>query len=450
MAAPMKHHQREKICHTRPKYREGRKERAVKVYTVSKESKYLLIQGIPAIKLEDEFIKMCSRFGEVEKYKMVQDFPAEEFTDVYWVKYTQFQSARYAKRKLDDRSFFGGVLHVSYAPEYETVQETREKLQERIRYVAKKLRQLAEIHASQLQELQQESSDAAQLTGSSGDGRDPLSAASADHHNAQSLQADLQISQDAQSMQSTCIGSTPYLQSAGDTGLFNPDCHSQGSADIADNSAYSHFPALPLPPQELPPWKIPNRSRGRQTFDHARVPSANATLPANYNPFIPQPKSEQFIGPQLPPRMQTNSQISSNQRKGSEQSVIAGGQGPNQETNKDMGVSRQSTDTTHRNPNTSSTQRKVAPKPRFVPRQMQAISKRKHNEVEDDSDKAPAASCDVGNPNMGDVSLDKSVIAIRDRMKHVTNAGSQIGQAPQRASSSSTSSSRSSVKRKKI
>ena len=48
---------------------------------------------------------------------------------------------RFAKKRLDDWSFYGGVLHVCYAPEYETVQETREKLQERRRTMAAKIRQ---------------------------------------------------------------------------------------------------------------------------------------------------------------------------------------------------------------------------------------------------------------------------------------------------------------------
>ena len=48
---------------------------------------------------------------------------------------------RIAKRKLDDWSFFGGVLHVCYAPEYETVQETREKLQDRRKAIAAKVQQ---------------------------------------------------------------------------------------------------------------------------------------------------------------------------------------------------------------------------------------------------------------------------------------------------------------------
>ena len=38
------------------------------------------------------------------------------------------------------RSFYGGILHVCYAPEYETVDDTREKLHERRRVVARKCR----------------------------------------------------------------------------------------------------------------------------------------------------------------------------------------------------------------------------------------------------------------------------------------------------------------------
>lgn len=38
---------------------------------------------------------------------------------------------------MDERSFFGSLLHVCYAPEFETVQETREKLQDRRKYIAK-------------------------------------------------------------------------------------------------------------------------------------------------------------------------------------------------------------------------------------------------------------------------------------------------------------------------
>ena len=53
-----------------------------------------------------------------------------------------FYFCRVAKRKLDDNSFLGGILHVCYAPEYETVQDTREKLQQRRIDVARRVRRL--------------------------------------------------------------------------------------------------------------------------------------------------------------------------------------------------------------------------------------------------------------------------------------------------------------------
>lgn len=36
---------------------------------------------------------------------------------------------------MDEKSFYGGVLHVCYVPEYESVEDTRQKLQDRRGYV---------------------------------------------------------------------------------------------------------------------------------------------------------------------------------------------------------------------------------------------------------------------------------------------------------------------------
>ncbi|KAM7384164.1 hypothetical protein PAMA_011488 [Pampus argenteus] len=44
---------------------------------------------------------------------------------------------RAAKRHMDEKSFYGGVLHVCYVPEYETVEDTRLKLQDRRRYIVR-------------------------------------------------------------------------------------------------------------------------------------------------------------------------------------------------------------------------------------------------------------------------------------------------------------------------
>lgn len=131
------HHLQRAPCASRAKYREGRRPRAVKVYTVNLESRYLLIQGVPALGVMKELIEQFALYGTIEEYNPLDDYPAEEFTEVYLIKFQRMQSARIAKRKLDERSFFGSLLHVCYAPEFETVQETREKLQDRRKYIAK-------------------------------------------------------------------------------------------------------------------------------------------------------------------------------------------------------------------------------------------------------------------------------------------------------------------------
>ncbi|XP_066484879.1 RNA-binding protein 48 [Tiliqua scincoides] len=131
------HHLQRAVCASRAKYREGRRPRAVKVYTVNLESRYLLIQGVPALGVMKELIEQFALYGTIEEYNPLDDYPAEEFTEVYLIKFQKMQSARVAKKKLDERNFFGSLLHVCYAPEFETVQETREKLQDRRKYIAK-------------------------------------------------------------------------------------------------------------------------------------------------------------------------------------------------------------------------------------------------------------------------------------------------------------------------
>lgn len=74
------------------------------------------------------------------RHRLLDEYPAEEYTDVYFIKYHDINDARVAKRKLDNRSFFGKQLHISYAPEFETVQDTREKIQQRRRVIAQKTR----------------------------------------------------------------------------------------------------------------------------------------------------------------------------------------------------------------------------------------------------------------------------------------------------------------------
>ncbi|NXP48076.1 RBM48 protein, partial [Heliornis fulica] len=136
-----RHHVQLGVCESRAKYREGRRPRAVKVYTINLESRYLLIQGVPALGVMKELVEQFALYGAIEEYHALDEYPAEQFTEVYLIKFQKLQCARVAKKKMDERSFFGSLLHVCYAPEFETVQETREKLQDRRRYIAKATKQ---------------------------------------------------------------------------------------------------------------------------------------------------------------------------------------------------------------------------------------------------------------------------------------------------------------------
>ncbi|XP_026155764.1 RNA-binding protein 48 isoform X2 [Mastacembelus armatus] len=144
-----KHHEQQKICVSRPKYREGRKAKAVKVYTINLESRYLMVQGVPAIGVMAELIQLCALYGAVEEYRPLDEYPAEEFTEVYLIKFQKLTSARAAKRHMDEKSFYGGVLHVCYVPEYETVEDTRHKLQDRRRYVIRTVQNKARENKQQ-------------------------------------------------------------------------------------------------------------------------------------------------------------------------------------------------------------------------------------------------------------------------------------------------------------
>ncbi|XP_074938938.1 RNA-binding protein 48 isoform X1 [Phalacrocorax aristotelis] len=144
-----KHHAQLGVCESRAKYREGRRPRAVKVYTVNLESRYLLIQGVPALGVMKELVEQFALYGAIEEYHALDEYPAEQFTEVYLIKFQKLQCARLAKKKMDERSFFGSLLHVCYAPEFETVQETREKLQDRRKYIAKATNQRGSHRVSQ-------------------------------------------------------------------------------------------------------------------------------------------------------------------------------------------------------------------------------------------------------------------------------------------------------------
>ncbi|RIA84354.1 hypothetical protein C1645_418120 [Glomus cerebriforme] len=115
----------------RPTYRAGRKPTATRVYTVNQESRYLVVENVPALGLTKELLELFALYGVVEEYRYLDDYPCEEFTDVYWIKFQSLPQARAAKRKVDDQIFFSSHLRVRYGPEYETIEDTRQKLQDR-------------------------------------------------------------------------------------------------------------------------------------------------------------------------------------------------------------------------------------------------------------------------------------------------------------------------------
>jgi len=133
-----KHHKKLDVCYKRPGYRESRWEKAVRVYTINQESKYVIVVGVPAVGATKELLQQFALYGDIEEYRHLDEYPVEEFTEAYWIKYKRIQSARHGKKKMDNRSFFGGLLHVFYAPEYESVDDTRCKLMERKRSVLRK------------------------------------------------------------------------------------------------------------------------------------------------------------------------------------------------------------------------------------------------------------------------------------------------------------------------
>ncbi|XP_037303046.1 RNA-binding protein 48 [Manduca sexta] len=131
----MPHHVQQPLCTTRLAYRQGRIFTAVKVYTINDESTHLLIFGVPSLNLRQETKSLCSKFGRVLQLHLTPKYPTEPFTETYHVLFEKIQCARIAKKMLDGKNFYGGVLHVCYAPELETIEEVRTKLMQRKRDV---------------------------------------------------------------------------------------------------------------------------------------------------------------------------------------------------------------------------------------------------------------------------------------------------------------------------
>ncbi|KAK0575025.1 hypothetical protein LWI29_032771 [Acer saccharum] len=123
---------------------------AVRVYTICDESRYLIVRNVPAIGCGDDLLKLFASYGDIEECKPMDAEDCERFTDVYWIKFRLVSNARFAKRKLDEFVFFGNRLDVSYAPQFESLADTKDKLESRRKEVLARLNPgRSKMHTSQ-------------------------------------------------------------------------------------------------------------------------------------------------------------------------------------------------------------------------------------------------------------------------------------------------------------
>ncbi|CAO3589014.1 unnamed protein product [Absidia cylindrospora] len=129
----------------RPEYRDAKTPRAVTVYTVAQELRHVVL-NVPALSGEEtiisDLLNRCGLYGTVEAWRQLdkQQQSNESFTlSPLLVTFATIDEARWVKRKMDDQVFYANLLQVSYAPEYDTVNDIRLKLENRRTRVYSKL-----------------------------------------------------------------------------------------------------------------------------------------------------------------------------------------------------------------------------------------------------------------------------------------------------------------------
>ena len=55
---------------------------------------YIIITNVPAIGGSEELRALCDQYGVVDDFKALNEYPCEEFTEAFLVKYNSFPSAR--------------------------------------------------------------------------------------------------------------------------------------------------------------------------------------------------------------------------------------------------------------------------------------------------------------------------------------------------------------------
>ncbi|KAI9915502.1 hypothetical protein PsorP6_008506 [Peronosclerospora sorghi] len=119
--------------------------RNVRVYSVAIESRYLVVRNIPALGVIEDLLKRLSLYGKICEYRLLDhadDRQAallveddanydDEFTDTVWVQYETVNNARHAKVRGVQKPFYGNRLYISYAPHFESREDTADKLAQR-------------------------------------------------------------------------------------------------------------------------------------------------------------------------------------------------------------------------------------------------------------------------------------------------------------------------------
>ena len=128
-----------------PKWRRSwRRSVSANAFSVALESRYLHVANVSTIATDEEVRNLFASQATLEKVQRRQEIGREDgegereecFTRAYLVTLATIGDGRKAKRKLNQYSFYGSHLAVSYAPEEESVSETREKLRQRRAVVA--------------------------------------------------------------------------------------------------------------------------------------------------------------------------------------------------------------------------------------------------------------------------------------------------------------------------
>ncbi|EGZ16240.1 hypothetical protein PHYSODRAFT_334416 [Phytophthora sojae] len=129
-------------------------ERSVRVFTVASESRYVVVRNVPALGVIEDLLKRLSLYGKVCEYRLLDhaddrqaalrfeqaEDEDNEFTDTVWVQYETVNNARHAKARGVQKPFYGSRLQISYAPQFESHEDTADKLAKRRQLLQRRAR----------------------------------------------------------------------------------------------------------------------------------------------------------------------------------------------------------------------------------------------------------------------------------------------------------------------